>query len=844
MIVEETLNIRFLENTPNVKGNGPGWLFDIDSLTISMNYVPVVAGFQTNGIAGTKYNIVAGQAKKKKEPKQEYILITIYTTDPLISQYPKDSAVDARKKATKIDEIPIMTPINDTGIFGNAYDVEAVEEEVDINNVVSSYIIPDAPPTKFLKDYPKDQFKSLGGQITKTFKNVCLHVTYLKWNKKPVQALKDPSYVEAIQDELLQFKLLNVSTLDDLPKDKWAIGTKWVFRNKKDERGIMIKNKEILVTQGHTQKEVIDYDEVFSLVARIEAIRLFLAYASFKDFVVYQIDVKSVFLYKKIEEEVYVCQPSGFEDPYFPNKVYKVEKALYGLHQPLRAWYETLSTYLMDNGFYRGQIDKTFFIKRHKDDILLVQVYVDDIIFGSTRKEMNTEFKSLMHDKFQMSSMGELSFFLTASTPMEPNKAFFKDADAKDVDVHLYRPTIRSLMYLTVSRPDITFVVCACARDSPFDLESFSNSDYAGASLDSKSIIGGCQFLDKRLISYTLTMNPTVYASCVKQFWTTVKVKKVNGQEKIQALVDKQKVIITKDSIRRDLKSDDAEVFPNKQVKGMAKNKEIYVISSHTKKIFANVRRQGHGFSRNVTPLFETMMVNAQEKVGEGLAEVHLPSSEITVKESIPTPSNDPLPSGEDSTQLNKLVILFTNLQQQGRMHDANMFGVDDLEGNEVIVDVREKIIEKEDSIDDPVTIVDEAVTAANVEDSAAPTTTTTADVDDKLTMEKTLIQSKQPSQRLFQLISQYQELKKDQTKLDEGVARELEAKIRAKMKEEERIAMEKDNANKADLSKRVLKEKRIAREKDDANKAVIEEWDDVQTIIDADRQLAEQIQA
>ncbi|GJY52359.1 putative ribonuclease H-like domain-containing protein [Tanacetum coccineum] len=150
-----------------------------------------------------------------------------------------------------------------------------------------------------------------------------------------------------MQEELLQFKLQQVWTLVDLPYGKRAIGTKWVYRNKKDERGIVIRNKARLVAQGYTQEEGIDYDEVFAPVARIEAIRLFLAYASFKDFVVYQMDMKSAFLYGKIEEEVYVCQPPGFEDPEFPDKVYKVEKALYGLHQAPRAWYETLSTYLL-----------------------------------------------------------------------------------------------------------------------------------------------------------------------------------------------------------------------------------------------------------------------------------------------------------------------------------------------------------------------------------------------------------------------------------------------------------------------------------------------------------------
>ncbi|GJY18861.1 retrovirus-related pol polyprotein from transposon TNT 1-94 [Tanacetum coccineum] len=269
--------------------------------------------------------------------------------------------------------------------------------------------------------------------------HTCLFACFLSQEepKKVIQALKDPSWIEAMQEELLQFKLQQVWTLVDLPHGKRAIGTKWVYRNKKDERGIVIRNKARLVAQGYTQEEGIDYDEVFAPVARIKAIRLFLAYASFKDFVVYQMDVKSAFLYGKIEEEVYVYQPLGFEDPEFPNRVYK-----------------------------RGQIDKTLFIKRVKSDILLVQVYVDDIIFRSTKKELCTEFEKLMHKKFQMSSMGELTFFLglqvtqkvdeifisqdmyvdeilkkfgfstvkTASTPMETSKPQIKDENAKDVD--------------------------------------------------------------------------------------------------------------------------------------------------------------------------------------------------------------------------------------------------------------------------------------------------------------------------------------------------------------------------------------------------------------------------
>ncbi|GJS68216.1 putative ribonuclease H-like domain-containing protein [Tanacetum coccineum] len=387
-----------------------------------------------------------------------------------------------------------------------------------------------------------------------------------------------------MQEELLQFKIKKVWTLVDLPYGKKAIGIKWVYRNKKYERGIVVRNKVRLVAQGYKQEEGINYDEVFAPVARIVAIRLFLAYASFMNFLVYQMDVKSSFLYDTIEEEVYVSQPLGFVDPKFLEKVYKVKKALYGLHQAPRAWYETLSTYLLDNGFHRGQIDKTLFIKRVKGDILLVQVYVDDIIFGSTRKSLCIDFEQIMHKRFQMSSMGELTFSLglqvkqkddgifisqdkyvgeilnkfsfssirTASTPIETNKALAKDEEGEDVDVHLYRSMIGSLMYLTSSRPYIMFYVCACSRfqvqqkvshmfavkrnfrylngrpklglwypkDSPFILEAFSDSDYAGASLDRKSTTRGCQFLGSRLISWqckkqTVVANSTTEAEYI-----------------------------------------------------------------------------------------------------------------------------------------------------------------------------------------------------------------------------------------------------------------------------------------------------------------------------------------
>ncbi|GJX65472.1 putative ribonuclease H-like domain-containing protein [Tanacetum coccineum] len=570
-------------------------------------------------------------------------------------------------------------------------------------NIINSYTVPTTPNTRIHKDHPIDNvigdvkstvqtrritkptseqgfLSDVYEQKTHDTLNTCLYAFFLSHIEPTsiAKALSDSSWVEAMHEELLQFKLQQVWILVDLPSGKKAIRTKWVFRNMKDERGIVIRNKarsmigsliyltasrpdimfavcacarfqvtpkishllavkrifryskgkptlglwysrdspfelvdytnsdyavstqdnksttggylltkgfdagrfQYLVSSeswGRRQEEGIDYEEVFAPVARIEAIRLFLAYASFMGFLVYQMDVKSAFLYGTIEEEVYVTQPPGFKDPDHPDKVYKVVKALYGLHQAPRAWYETLANYLLGNGFKRGKIDQTLFIKKQKGDILLVQVYVDDIIFGSTNKELCTGFEKLMKDKFQMSSMGELTFFLglqvqqkedgifisqdkyvaeilkkfnytdvkSASTPVDLEKPLVKDGDADDVDVHLYRSMIGSLMYLTASRPDIMFAVCACARfhvtpktshilvvkrifrymkgkptlglwysrDSPFELVAYTDSDYAGATQDRKSTTGGCQFLGNRLISWQCKKQTVVATS-------------------------------------------------------------------------------------------------------------------------------------------------------------------------------------------------------------------------------------------------------------------------------------------------------------------------------------------
>ncbi|GJS14455.1 putative ribonuclease H-like domain-containing protein [Tanacetum coccineum] len=270
----------------------------------------------------------------------------------------------------------------------------------------------------------------------------CLFACFLSQHepKKISEALEDESWVDAMQEELLQFKIQKVWVLVDLPYGKKAIGTKWVYRNKKDERGVVVRNKARLVAQGHRQEEGIDYDEVFAPVARLEAIRIFLAFASYICFIVYQMDVKSAFLYGKIDEEVYVSQPPGFLDPKNPQKVYKVVKALYGLHQAPRAWYATLSTFLLKNGYRRGTIDKTLFLKKDKHDIILVQVYVDDIIFGSTKKSWCDEFEAyekedgifISQDKYVAEILKKFDFanVKTASTPIETQKPLVKDEEA------------------------------------------------------------------------------------------------------------------------------------------------------------------------------------------------------------------------------------------------------------------------------------------------------------------------------------------------------------------------------------------------------------------------------
>nr|GEX76129.1 putative ribonuclease H-like domain-containing protein [Tanacetum cinerariifolium] len=375
--VEENLHVDFLENKLIEKGAGPNWLFDIDTLTNSMNYVPVVvAGISSTYISGTKD--VASQAVKKDVSSLRYITLPNWFHEAHMESSNSD-AQDACN--TDVSESSGISNPTATSKIPATKQMESLTVESEFPTVSLPV------PTVFLDTSSKT---SSGSRLISKKVNSQEETPSLDNALTLSNRFEDTIIVEADLSNMESSISASPTPTFRIYKNhpKILLTQNGSLKNKKDEKGIMIRNKARIVAQGHTQEEEIDYKEVFAPVARIEAIRLFLAYASFMGFTVYQMDVKSAFLYGTIDEEVYVMQPPGFQDPEFPNRVYKVEKAMYGLHQSPRAWYGIVSKYLLDNGFQRGHPKLGLWYPKESPFDLVA--YLDSDYGGATQDRKST----------------------------------------------------------------------------------------------------------------------------------------------------------------------------------------------------------------------------------------------------------------------------------------------------------------------------------------------------------------------------------------------------------------------------------------------------------------------
>ncbi|KAJ9561429.1 hypothetical protein OSB04_006589 [Centaurea solstitialis] len=514
--IEETIHVQFDEtnpfSTPSFSDNN-----DVDQWANSYFQVPENEAPEANIPAvGTSSPILDGFEGVPEIPQVTPIFsaVPINQVAPTTSQEDTPSTLSASEVAPLLDDLPQLDIIPE-----ESFSTVAAEP---------LQVVAQPPALRWTRDHPIDQVlgdPSTGVKTRHQASNHCVYVCFLSENEpsKIEEALADPFWVSAMQEELAEFERNLVWILVHMPSRKTII--------------------------------------------------------------VFQMDVKSAFLNRKLTEEVYVAQPPGFADPKHPNHVYKLNKALYGLKQAPRAWCETLSTFLISEGFTRGKIDSTLFVKTYKDHVFLAQIYVDDIIFGSTKAKLCKKFESLMQAQYKISMMGELTYFLALQikqsekgifisqgkyvremlnkfelttcsemkTPMAPPLKLDKDSNGKPVDVTLYRRMIDSLLYLTASHPDIMYATCLCARyqadlkephmkvvkrifrylkgtpnlglwyprDSGFDLTAFSDSDFAGCKLDRKSTTGGCQLLGE-LVSWTSKKQNSVSTSTAEAEYVAV----------------------------------------------------------------------------------------------------------------------------------------------------------------------------------------------------------------------------------------------------------------------------------------------------------------------------------
>ncbi|GJU82225.1 putative ribonuclease H-like domain-containing protein [Tanacetum coccineum] len=747
-------------------------------------------------IKGTKACNDAGKARMETVPSKDYILLPMWPADPLFSQDSKSSPDAGFKPSGEEEKKDAEDPGNESGnpTEGKDSEVPSTEEprinqEKDDNinstnnintasdgnstnnvNVVSSTVnaagsevnvvdpktsieLPNDPNMPELEDIVySDDDEDVGAEADMNNLDAFMPVSPILTTR----IHKDHPVDQIIRDlnSAPQTRRMTKNL-----KEHGLFSSVQQRTNHKDFQNFLFacflsqeepkKNKARLVAQGYTQEEGIDYDEVFALVARIEVIRLLLDYASFKDFVVYQMDVKSAFLYGKIKEEVYVCQPPGFEDPDFPDRVYKVEKALYGLHQAPRAWMRPLMS-------------------------------------------------------------------KTASTPMGNHKPFAKDAGCIRNDVE----QIQAL----VDKKKV--IITETSVRSDLQLEDAEGTEcLPNATIFEQLTLIGYENLTQKLTFYKAFFSPQwkflihTILQCLSAKTTAWNEFSSTMASAVICLATNQKFNFSKyifDNMVKNLEGGVkflmyprfVQVFLDKQVEGMSKHKEIYVTPSHTKKVFANMKRQGKDFSGRDTPLFPTMIVQAQEQVGEDTEDPQLsgPTKPVTDDienvASVPTHSNDPLLSGEDRLKLNELKERVKKLEKKGgsRTHrlrrlykvgrsarvvssedeglgaqeDASKQGrkIDEIDQDAEVTlvdetqvrygdnlmfdtgvldneqDMAEKEVDmakKDVSTTDPVTTAGEVVTTANVVVSTAEVTTdsTTTTTVDELTLTQTLIEIK-----------------------------------------------------------------------------------------------------
>ncbi|KAJ9544361.1 hypothetical protein OSB04_024068 [Centaurea solstitialis] len=516
-------------------------------------------------------------------PSSEISLVTSFASpDPLIpDSTPLSSPVvidhivtgPSNPESPAIEDVQMEAPSSSMGqhnIIVSAAPESSSAQALPIAAVIEPLSVNDQTPiphtVKWTKDHPIELiigYPTSGVQTRATTANECNFSVFL-CTIEPTRvsdALQDSDWVTAMQEKLNQFFALKVWRLVKKPDDKTVIDTKWLFKNKRDANNVIVRNKARLVANGYCQQEGIDYDETFAPVARLEVIRMCLAYAAYKNFTILQMDVKIPFLYGHLKEEVYVSHPEGFVDPDHPDYVYILDKALYGLKQASRAWYDELSKLLISKGFRKGSVDSTLFIMKEAEHIVVIQIYVDDIIFGSTSRELCKKFEKVMNNEFKMSMMGEINFFLglqvrqfpdgifinqlkyisdllkkydmsgcnSIGTPMATGNKLGTDHEGQDVDLRMYRGMVGSLMYLTASRPDIIFATCVCARYQAKPKDShlaavkrsfgylkgtpyygiwypkglgYTDADYGGCNMDRKSTSSHLQFLGNKLVSW------------------------------------------------------------------------------------------------------------------------------------------------------------------------------------------------------------------------------------------------------------------------------------------------------------------------------------------------------